>query len=179
MARRSREADLEYQRQYRAANKEKVLKKQREYRARTAEKQREYVRRARKRHRKAMNERTRRWREKNRDYGVQRARKDLDFRLRISLGARIRAALKNGYKGAGTMELIGCSIDELKSHIERQFRLGMTWETWGRHGWHIDHIKPLSSFDLTVPAQQQAACHYTNLQPLWAAENIAKGARCS
>lgn len=54
----------------------------------------------------------------------------------------------------------------------------MTWDNWAPKGWHVDHIIPLSSFDLTNRDQLLAACHYTNLQPLWAKENLQKGARC-
>jgi hypothetical protein len=53
----------------------------------------------------------------------------------------------------------------------------MSWENWSRNGWHIDHIVPLDSFDLTNPDQVKTACNYTNLQPLWAADNIRKGAK--
>ena len=53
----------------------------------------------------------------------------------------------------------------------------MAWENKGLHGWETDHIKPLAAFDLTDPAQVAAACHYTNLQPLWRRDNITKGAK--
>ena len=73
------------------------------------------------------------------------------------------------------MELIGCSIDHLITHLEKQFKTGMTWDNYGQ--WHVDHIKPLTSFNLDEPEQQRCACHYTNLQPLWADENKSKGNR--
>jgi HNH endonuclease. len=53
----------------------------------------------------------------------------------------------------------------------------MSWDNYGRDGWHIDHIRPCASFDLTDPEQQRQCFHYTNLQPLWAADNIRKGAK--
>lgn len=71
---------------------------------------------------------------------------------------------------------LGCTPEQLKLHLEQQFQPGMTWENHGVHGWHVDHKKPLASFDLTDPAQFDQACHYTNLQPLWATDNIRKGA---
>ena len=70
---------------------------------------------------------------------------------------------------------LGCSIEELKLYLEKQFQIGMTWENWNNTGWHIDHIKPLSKFNLTDINQIKEACHYTNLQPLWAKDNILKG----
>ena len=74
------------------------------------------------------------------------------------------------------MELIGCTIDELRSHIESQFKPWMMWENHGL--WDIDHIKAMSSFDLSDPAQQHACCHWSNLQPMEHIENIRKGAKC-
>ena len=75
--------------------------------------------------------------------------------------------------------IIGCTLEQLKKHLENQFTAGMTWKNYGRNGWHIDHIKPCTSFDLTDPKQQRKCFHYSNLQPLWAAENISKGNRIS
>ena len=71
--------------------------------------------------------------------------------------------------------MIGCSPQFLKEHLEKQFKDGMNWENYGLYGWHIDHIIPLSS------AQNEddiyKLCHYTNLQPLWAKDNLSKGNR--
>jgi hypothetical protein len=72
------------------------------------------------------------------------------------------------------MELLGCTRAEFLAHIEAQFQPGMTWEN--RSLWHIDHIRPCAGFDMLDPAQQRVCFHYTNLQPLWAADNIKKGA---
>ena len=59
-------------------------------------------------------------------------------------------------------------------YIEKQFRPGMSWANWGNRTWHLDHKKPLDSFDLTDEIQFQAACHFSNYQPLWATENLQK-----
>jgi hypothetical protein len=67
-------------------------------------------------------------------------------------------------------------VEQLRQHLEAQFTDGMSWDNYGRDGWHIDHIRPCASFDLTDPEQQRQCFHYTNLQPLWAADNIRKGA---
>ena len=71
--------------------------------------------------------------------------------------------------------LIGCSLEELKKHLESQFKPGMSWKNRGRNGWHIDHIKPCASFDLSKSEEQHKCFHYSNLQPLWAKENLRKG----
>lgn len=90
---------------------------------------------------------------------------------------------KRPSKAARTLDLIGCSVEALIHHLEAQFAPGMTWENhgrWRKHGprrWHIDHIRPCASFDLTDPEQQRACFHYTNLRPLWAVDNIIKGSK--
>lgn len=82
-----------------------------------------------------------------------------------------------GTKSQSSLALLGCTIAEARAHLEAQFQPGMNWNNYGKHGWHIDHIRPCARFDLTDPEQQRQCFHYTNLQPLWAAENISKGAR--
>lgn len=97
------------------------------------------------------------------------------YRAVLNCYGRVNAFLK-GAKSAHTMELLGCNRDTLKAHLQSLFKAGMTWENYGRAGWHIDHKIPLASFsDMTDPAQQRKAFHYTNLQPLWAIENMSKG----
>jgi hypothetical protein len=91
------------------------------------------------------------------------------FNLRRRLREYIRA------HGTRTVELIGCTTAELRTHIERQFRDGMSWENYGQ--WHVDHIRPCAAFDLTDYAQRCACFHFTNLQPLWAEDNILKSDR--
>lgn len=110
---------------------------------------------------------------------IRRRRKasDVNYRLAESLRNRLYMAIKAGATQGDAVRLLGCSIQELREHIERQFSPGMTWGNWSRHGWHIDHIRPLSSFDLSDPEQARIACHHANLRPLWAAENISKGAK--
>ena len=83
-------------------------------------------------------------------------------------------AVRTGRPGSAVSDL-GCTVSELRSYLEAQFLPGMSWENMGK--WHIDHIKPLAGFDLTNRECFLEACHYTNLQPLWAVDNIRKGAR--
>ena len=102
---------------------------------------------------------------------------DPNFRLRRVLSVRVTDAIKNQAtkKAYKTIELIGCSVDEVRAHLEKQFTEGMTWDNYGE--WHIDHIIPCASFDLSEPEQQKKCFHYTNLQPLWARDNLSKGDR--
>lgn len=108
---------------------------------------------------------------------------DAGFRIRCNLSRRINHAIKKG-KTDSTLELLGCTIDELREHLEAQFKDGMTWNNYGNPNgdhtdcWHIDHIKPCALFDLEDIDQQKECFHYTNLQPLWSKENMSKGARC-
>jgi len=137
-------------------------------------------------HRKEVNERARikydtdEYREYNRNYASKRRKTDSNYRLKDNCRKRINDALRNYgiKKSKHTMELIGCSIEKLKEHLESQFKDGMTWENHSLHGWHIDHKRPCSSFDLTNPSQQKLCFHYTNLQPLWAKDNLEKGDAC-
>ena len=107
-----------------------------------------------------------------------RLKTDPNFKLKHVLGVRIRKVLKGIIKKSkSTQTLVGCTIEELWLHLEKQFKPGMTRENHGK--WHVDHIIPCSSFDLTKPEEQRKCFHYTNLQPLWASENLAKGSKIS
>ena len=101
---------------------------------------------------------------------------DINFKIKKNLRCRIYDALKFNRKSQHTMTLLGCSIEEFKKHLMTQFRPGMTWENYGfgNEKWHIDHIRPCDSFDLSNPQQQKQCFHYTNLQPLWQPDNIKK-----
>lgn len=79
-----------------------------------------------------------------------------------------------GSKGESFWGLVGCTPDELKSHLESQFAQGMSWDNWTKGGWHIDHIRPLASFNLTIKEQRLRAFHFTNLKPEWADINHSK-----
>ena len=107
-------------------------------------------------------------------YHRNRRIKDEKYRILHSLRVRLNQTTK-GRLSDSTKKLIGCSLEELKIHLENQFTKGMNWKNYGRNGWHIDHIKPCTSFDLTDPVQQKQCFHYSNLQPLWAKDNISKG----
>lgn len=186
----------EYNRAWRKSNPEKVRENSRRHRGSSEA--------WRKRNRERVNEqrRTRRaertelqkqedarkksaWREANPatdrtrevfNRGQKRRRQDPNVRLRMCHRTRVYQALRGLTKSARTHELLGCTIPELRAHLEAQFRPGMTWENYGPV-WHVDHRRPCAWFDLTDPLQQHVCFHYTNLQPLFALENIKKGCR--
>lgn len=111
----------------------------------------------------------------------QRNNRNMQYILKESLRSRTRSAIKGLAKTGSAIRDLGCSVDELKTHLENNFYMRqktgemMTWDNYGFYGWHIDHIKPLSSFDLSDRVQFLEAANYKNLQPLWAEENFKKG----
>ena len=99
-------------------------------------------------------------------------------RLRRLCRDRVRDAInlyKLNVQLDSKFDLIGCTVSQLACHLESQFKPGMSWENHGKYGWHMDHIRPLASFDLNDPEQLIEACHYVNIQPLWARDNLRKG----
>jgi len=107
-----------------------------------------------------------------RKYLSERYQKDSIFRILKNQRNRVKEILTN--KPCSLSKSIGCSSLALKAHLESLFQPGMTWDNYGLYGWHVDHIIPLSHFDLTNAEEFKIACHYTNLQPLWAKDNIEK-----
>lgn len=99
---------------------------------------------------------------------------NIQTRLATALRIRLLSALKGNFKKGSAIDALGCSIFELKIYLESKFTPGMSWKNYGQKGWHIDHIVPLSLFDLTNVEDLNKACHYTNLQPMWWRENIIK-----
>lgn len=88
------------------------------------------------------------------------------------LRRRMGSVIDGMCKVATSMELLGCSREHVREHLESLFQPGMKWGD--RHVWEIDHILPCAAFDLEDPWQQRKCFHWTNLQPLWAADNTAK-----
>ena len=176
---KNKERHKESTAKWRAKNKERRKENHAKWYAENKERKKEANAKWRAKNKERRKETNAKWRAENREKITKQAKQryysDINFRLVNVLRARIRMAIKNGYKSAKTIELLGCSIEEVKSHLESQFTEGMTWDNHGE--WHIDHIIPCASFDLTDPEQQKKCFHYTNLQPLWASENMSKGAR--
>ena len=161
----------EYYKEYNLKNKEHRKKWHQEYYLKNIEHIKEY--------RLKNKERIKEWFLKNkqhtRDYERNKYKTDINYKLRMLCRSRIRAALKGNFKSASTMELIGCTIDELRSHLES---LVEPWMTWENHGlWDIEHKKAMSNFDLRCPVQQHACCHWSNLQPMEHIANMKKGAK--
>lgn len=137
--------------------------------------------------RKAARRHAKTWRDKNKDkirvdftrWFLNKRETDPGFKMKTILRNRIGEVLKRikSSKHKSTIELLGCDIEKFTSHMEEQFTAGMTWDNHGRYGWHVDHKKPCAAFDLTCEKQQKECFHYTNLQPLWAEDNLKKGAK--
>lgn len=161
----NRERLRDYQKEYRIANKERLSLQHKLYYETHRESIKVRVRKYSKDNHKSL-------RQQRRIYERERSRNDPQFYLGILLRARLRKVLKSNAKVGSAVRDLGCSVDQLKFYLEGKFRDGMTWKNHGK--WHIDHIIPLSFFDLTQRAQLLQAVHYTNLQPLWAEENLAK-----
>ena len=112
-------------------------------------------------------------------YKKKRLKNSIQFKIQERLRKRVYSAIKNLKlnKLYSITKAVGCNSEDLKKHLESKFLPGMSWDNYGLHGWHIDHIKPLSLFDLTDETQFYEACNYTNLQPLWAKDNLKKGSK--
>ena len=147
-------------------NKEKELLRFKKYREDNKEKRTETVQKSYNKNKDKTNERN-----------TLRRKTDPVYKLKKIVRDRVLTFLKsnNMTKNHPTFELVGCTPQQLKEYLEKQFRDGMTWGNHGKYGWHIDHIIPLSS--ATTEEELYKLCHYLNLQPLWAEENLSKGAK--
>ena len=107
-------------------------------------------------------------------YAKDRSKSDVNYKMSRRLRSRLATAITKDLKKGSAVELLGCSIDFFKKHIESQFEEGMSWKNWKLNGWHLDHKIPLSAFDLSDEKELSKACHYTNLRPIWCTDNIRK-----
>jgi len=108
------------------------------------------------------------------EYSNNRFKTNINFRLRTIIKNRINMALKRNSKSSSSIQLLGCTIPELKQHLQKQFKKGMNWNNYGLKGWHIDHKIPCNNFDLSKPKEQIKCFNYKNLQPLWAEDNLKR-----
>jgi len=177
-----KECHKKYQKAYREKNKERLRLMNKQYREVNKEKINKQRKTYRNENKEAvMAQRKRTWVKHGKKYSAQhykwkknKLKTDIQFRLRETIRARITSAIKSGAKSGSALKLLGCSIEEFKLHIEKQFKPGMTWDNWKLDGWHIDHIKPIKNFDLSDKKQLAEVCHYTNMRPLWAEDNLAR-----
>lgn len=146
LSQKCKACSIEYRKKHYEENRESILSKKKEY---------------------GLNNRNR-----INNYLRERKQKDPLFKMKHNLRSRTYYAFKNkGYsKKTRTKEMLGVDWEIAKKHIERQFKKGMTWDNYGK--WHIDHIIPLASADTEERIKQ--LCHYSNLQPMWADENLSK-----
>jgi len=177
----------EINKKYYLKNKKIICKKTKEYRLKNLE---------------HLKQKAKEWREKNKVYlkiekrkeylknknqyllrnrlsRQRRYNKDIQFTLSTKIRRRIHMAIKKQFtlKAHKTRELLGCDYISFKKYFSSLFKKGMNWNKFNKGEIHIDHIRPCSSFDLTKPKEQSKCFHYTNTQPLWAKENISKGAK--
>ena len=168
---------------YREQNKELIKERGKKYRERNKER----IKERRERNKERKRESDRKYREKNKEYFKEyrekykerrnelrreRLKTDPLFKMKKNLRNRTWSAFKNkGYsKKSKTQEMLGVDWGVCKAHIERQFTKGMNWDNYG--DWHIDHKIPLASAN--TEEELKKLCHYSNLQPLWAEDNLSK-----
>jgi hypothetical protein len=155
----------ERKKKYFENNKGKISQRQRLYRILNEEK-------IRKRNRRYYLNNRDKIKTNRKEYEKYKRRIDVNYKISGNLRSRLYKAIKNFCKSGSAVKDLGCSLSEFKSHITSKFQSGMTWVNYGK--WHLDHIIPLSSFNLSDRVQLLKACHYTNYQPLWPADNLMK-----
>ena len=163
----------EYYKEYRLKNKNKIKKRKKEYYLKN---KKEII----EKYNKYYLENKEKINIYKKNYHKNKKQTDPKYKIMYTLRDRILSALKNNKKGMAskskkTKKLLGCTVEELWLHLESKFKPGMTRENHGQ--WHIDHVIPCVAFDLTKPEEQAKCFHYTNLQPLWAVDNLKKGGK--
>ena len=179
------EAQKNWRKEWRLKNAQREVERTRKWRLANPEKVKESARKSHIKNKEKAAIDHKKWCAANKDhinaYNKKRAKTDPVVRIKRNLRAGFKQALNahlnSSSESAASFKYLGCSIPELIKHLESKFKEGMTWDNYGRDGWHIDHIKPMCMFDLLKVSEQKKACHYTNMQPLWADENTAKGGR--
>jgi hypothetical protein len=166
----------EYRRSHRAKNRMKAREYDRVRRVKKGDQIRAYNRKYYADHPEKMRAKYQRQKPWLKARHKHRMETEPHYRMRFRLSVRIWEVIrKQGtIKRSKTLNLLGCSLKEFVSHIEAQFKPGMSWANYGKNGWWIDHIKPCAKFDLSDPVQQFQCFHYSNLQPLWWRDNIVK-----
>ena len=182
------EEKKEYDKQRYLAKKEEIKARVNKYREENPEKVKSTKRKYREEHKEEIaakkradyhanpepaKRRAKEWRQKNKSKYNAYCKKRLDDDINARLAHRLRTQIGTYIHRHTAVEELGCTIREFREYLAERFIDGMTWQNYGE--WHVDHIKPLASFDLTDEDQFKEACHYTNLQPMWAKDNQSKG----
>ena len=165
---------IEYLKEYRRTHKEELKKKRKIYQLTHKTEISESGKRYYESHKEEVKAYCQNRKKETAEYTRNRRKNDINFRVEGSLRTRIRKAVKGLNKSKSTIKLLGCSIKNVRKYLETKFTEGMSWDNYGYYGWHIDHIKPCCQFDLTKASEQYKCFHYTNLQPLWAEDNLKK-----
>lgn len=165
-----------YQKDYRKRNAAKIKAYKKNYRQKQSTKVKIGIANWKSENRDRVREYERQYRKQRRENGVKFPYElTVETKLRTILRNRIYDALKGSRRVGSAVRDMGCTIKQLKIYLESKFLDGMSWDNYGVNGWHVDHITPLSKFDLQDSEQFKKAVHYTNLQPLWASDNLKKG----
>lgn len=180
---KNKEKIKESSKQYFIKNSDRIMKVHDEYRTNNIEKIKERQKKYYKNNKTKYILQQQIYRENNREkvnenkrrYQSQRRESDYLYKLTENMRCRVRdyMKIKNITKRNKTFEIVGCTPKELSQYIELQFTDIMSWDNYGKFGWHIDHIIPLDS--AKTEEELYKLCHYTNLQPLWWNENLSKG----
>ena len=172
----NKEQIREYQKKWHQENKEKLKENAKKYYQENKEQIKETAKKWHQENKEQRKEYKKKWRQENkgqiREYLKNRRKTNPLFKLSCNLRQRTSNAFRSkGYsKNTKTQKMLGVDWEVCKAHIERQFTKGMNWDNYGE--WHVDHIIPLAS--ATTEKRLKELCHYTNLQPLWASDNLSK-----
>ena len=170
-----KEEILEQHKEYRENHKEEIF----EYRENNKEEASDYAKEYYQNNKEEILEQHKEYRENHKEEANERhnnrKKTDINYKLACNLRTRLNVAIKNNYKSGSAVKDLGCSIPQLREYLESKFQPGMTWDNWSKCGWHIDHIIPLSKFNLENREELLKAVYFTNLRPLWAKDNISKG----
>jgi hypothetical protein len=177
-----RECLIIWRKQYNIDNKDKNAQRGKDWRDKTVESRKISNKKWMEDNKEKRKEYKKEYRIRNKDkinkYKRKKLKEDMKnpkFALEQNLRSRLYKFVTREGNTQRSKDLVGCTIDELMRHLENLFTEGMNWEN--RNKWHIDHIIPICSFDLTIEEEQKKCFHYTNLQPLWAEDNLAKGSK--
>jgi len=169
---------LEKKKKHYEENRDELLEKNKKYREENTEKEKKRKKKYREKNREELIEKNKKYKKDNpgkvKEY-EKRKNQQPKRKMSKTIRSRIRSffKIKNVTKKNTTFQIVGCTPQELKIHLEQKFVEDMSWENQGE--WHIDHIMPLSS--AKTEEELYKLCHFTNLQPMWALDNIKKGSK--